>query len=86
MGPILPADMLDAPGKKERRAKRLTFIECHAKKKNVDFRLLLEKQRPVLHSHPATPWVLSLTWPASAGAPVERTHALQLVASPWEPP
>ena len=56
------------------------------KKKNVDFRLLLEKQRSVFHSHPATPWVLSLTQPASAGAPVESTRALQLVPSPWEPP
>lgn len=83
MGPILPADMLDASGKKERRAKRLTFIECHAKKKkNLDFRLLLEKQRSVFHAHPPTPWVLSLTRPASAGAPVESTRALQLVTVP----
>ena len=35
MGPILPADVLDASGKKERRTKRLTFIECHAKKKKM---------------------------------------------------
>lgn len=57
MGPILPADVLDASGKKERRTKRLTFIECHAKKKKkkVDFQLLLEKQRSVFHSRPPTP-------------------------------
>ena len=90
MGPILPADVLDASGKKERRTKRLTFIECHAKKKNVDFQLLLEKQRSVFHSHPPTPWVLFLTWPASAkpgsGCPLWRAHVLcSSSPSPWEP-
>lgn len=69
MGPILPADMLHASGKKEGRTEWLTFIECHAKKKkNLNFQLLLEKQRSAFHSHPPTPWVLFLTWPASAGA------------------
>lgn len=91
MGPILPADVLDASGKKERRTKRLTFIECHAKKKKkVDFQLLLEKQRSVFHSRPPTPWVLFLTRPASAelgsGCPLWRAHVLcSSSPSPWEP-
>ena len=55
MGPILPADMLDASGKKERRAKRLTFIECHGKKKKCGFPASLGKATiclPLASRHP----------------------------------
>lgn len=93
MGPILPADVLDASGKKERRTKRLTFIECHAKKKKKKsgFPASLGKAKICLPlASPHTPWVLFLTRPASAelgsGCPLWRAHVLcSSSPSPWEP-
>lgn len=91
MGPILPADMLHASGKKEGRTEWLTFIECHAKKKKIWISSFSWKSKD-LPSTRIPPPLGCFSSPGQhqpepgSGCPLWRARVLcSSSPSPWEP-